>query len=512
MYGAQALVKTLAGCGVRACFANPGTSEMHLVTALDSEPAIRSVLCLFEGVATGAADGYARISGGPAMTLLHLGPGYLNGGANLHNARRAFSPVVNVVGEHATYHRRFDAPLTSDIEGLVKPLSAWTCVAETAADCGPKAAQAYAASFGPPGGNAFLILPADAAWSEGGAVAAPLAGPRLQAPDQAAIEAAARAIKTAKRPALIVNGPALSEHGLSSLARLAAAGINVQAATFATLQRRGARLYGPPRLPYFGEMALGVLDGVDLLLVAGCDHPVAFFAYPDKPSELTPPGAQRLSLGGAETDSAAACAALADVLAAPAAGLAAPVQSFAAPTGVLEPGAIGASLVRHMPEGAIVSDDAVTSGLALFTLTQNARPHDWLFHTGGAIGQGGPMAVGAAVAAPDRKVIALLGDGAAMYTNQFLWTCARENLDVLTIIFANRSYRILNIELARTGAGNPGPVAHNMLSLDNPALDWVKLAQAQGVEAVRVESAAAFDAAFAGLSARRGPALIEAVI
>ncbi len=512
MYGAQALVKTLAGCGVRACFANPGTSEMHLVTALDQEPAIRSVLCLFEGVATGAADGYARVSGLPAMTLLHLGPGFLNGGANLHNARRGFAPTINVVGEHATYHRRFDAPLTSDIEGLIAPLSAWTRVAQTAGDCGPLAAQAYGASFGPPGGNAFLILPADAAWNEGGVVTAPEPAPRLKAPDPARVEAAARAIGAARRPALLVNGAALSEPGLSALARLAAAGVNVQAATFATKQRRGAGRYGPPRLPYFGEMALAALDGVDLLIVAGCDHPVAFFAYPGKPSELTPEGALRLSLGGAETDSAAAVAMLAEAIAAPAAPDVAPAHSFPDPSGALDPTTIGASLARHMPEGAIVSDDAVTSGLALFTLTQNAAPHDWLFHTGGAIGQGGPVAVGASVAAPDRKVIALLGDGAAMYTNQFLWTCARESLDVLTIIFANRSYRILNIELARTGAGNAGPVAQQMLSLDNPPIDWVKLAQAQGVEAVRVADAQSFDRAFAGLCARRGPALIEAVI
>jgi acetolactate synthase I/II/III large subunit len=319
MYGAQALVKTLAACGVRACFANPGTSEMHLVTALDQEPAIRSVLCLFEGVATGAADGFARVSGGPAMTLLHLGPGFLNGGANLHNARRGFAPTINVVGEHATYHRRFDAPLTSDIEGLIAPLSAWTGVAETAAQCGPLAAQAFAASFGPPGGNAFLILPADAAWSEGGAIAAPVAAPGLKTPDAGVIETAARAIAAAKRPALLVNGAALSEPGLSALARLAAAGVNVQAATFAAKQRRGAGLYGPPRLPYFGEMALAALEGVDLLMVAGCNHPVAFFAYPGKPSELTPDGAGRLSLGGAETDSAAIAAMLADAIGAPAA-------------------------------------------------------------------------------------------------------------------------------------------------------------------------------------------------
>jgi len=510
--GADALVRTLADCGVTACFANPGTSEMHLVTALDREPRIRSVLCLFEGVATGAADGFARIAGQPAMTLLHLGPGYLNGGANLHNARRAFSPTINVIGDHAVDHRRFDAPLTSDIEGLVRPLAGWMAIAKTAELCGLRAAEAFAASFGPPGCNAFVILPADAAWGEGGALAPPIRPAALKTPDGSAIAAAAEAIKAAKKPGLIVAGTALSAFGLAGCARLAAAGVLIHTATFPSQQRRGAGLYAPPRLPYFGEMALSALEGVDLLIAAGCDHPVAFFAYPGKPSELTPQGAARLSLGGPETDAALAMHLLADAIGAPEA---APVTAPAlpdAPTGALHPGAIGISLARHMPEDAIVSDDAVTSGLALFTLTETAAPHDWLFHTGGAIGQGGPMAVGAAVAAPHRKVIALLGDGAAMYTIQSLWTMARERLNVATIIFANRSYRILNVELARTGAGNPGPTAAAMLSLDNPAIDFVGLAKSMGVDAVRCETAEDFDRQLARMLAVDGPTLIEAAI
>src|SRR6188474_1085542 len=286
MNGADALIRTFAECGVRTCFANPGTSEMHLVAALDREPRIRSILCLFEGVATGAADGYARITGRPAMTLLHLGPGYLNGAANLHNARRAFAPTINVIGDHATYHRHLDAPLTSDIEALVKPLAAWTDVAAAAADVGPKAAAAYAASLGPPGGNAFLLLPADAAWSEGGALAKPLALPGAERPKN--LETVARAIKAARKPAILVSGDALVEPGLTHAARLHAAGVLVLNDTFATRQRRGGAHFAPLRLPYFAEQTLETLQGVDLLITAGTKHPVAFFAYPGRPSELTP--------------------------------------------------------------------------------------------------------------------------------------------------------------------------------------------------------------------------------
>ena len=317
MNGADSLIRTLADCGVTTCFANPGTSEMHLVTALDREPRIRSVLCLFEGVATGAADGFARMTGRPAMTLLHLGPGYLNGGANLHNARRAFSPTVNVVGDHATYHRHFDAPLTSDIETLVRPLAAWTDVVGSPQEAGAKAAAAFAASFGPPGGNAFLILPADSAWLEGGVVAPPPTPARPLRPS--AIDAVARALKGAKKPALLVNGSALVEPGLSHAARLHAAGVLVLTDTLATRQRRGGAHFVPMRLPYFAEQALAAFDGIDLLVTAGTRDPVAFFAYPGKPSELTPEGVARMSLGGPEIDSAAALEMLADAIGAPAA-------------------------------------------------------------------------------------------------------------------------------------------------------------------------------------------------
>jgi acetolactate synthase-1/2/3 large subunit len=510
--GADALIHTLADCGVTTCFANPGTSEMHLVTALDREPRIRSVLCLFEGVATGAADGFARMAGRPAMTLLHLGPGYLNGAANLHNARRAFSPMVNVIGDHATYHRHLDAPLTSDIEALVRPLAAWTDVVGSPQEAGAKAAAAFAASFGPPAGNAFLLLPADSAWLEGGSIAPRATRTALSPP--AETETAARALRNAKKPAILVNGSALLEPGLSQAARLHAAGVLVVADTFATRQRRGGTHFVPMRMPYFAEQALAALQGVDLLVTAGTRDPVAFFAYPGKPSELTPEGAAGLSLGGPEIDSAAALELLADAIGAPApaAPSIAPAPSPAIVAGPLTPESVGITLARHMPEDCIVSDDSVSAGLAIFPPTTSAAPHDWLFHTGGAIGQGMPMAIGAAIGAPDRPVVALCGDGAAMYTAQSLWTMAREKLDITVVICANRIYRILMVELARTGAGAPGPAAQSMLSLRDPVIDWVKLAEAQGVPAVRCASAEDFDREFARLVVQPGPKLIEAVL
>ena len=511
--GAQALVSALADCGVRACFANPGTSEMHLVTALDGEPRIRSVLCLFEGVATGAADGFARMAGEPAMTLLHLGPGYLNGGANIHNARRANSPMVNVIGDHATGHRKYDAPLASNITGLAAPNSQWIKSVETVASASQLATEAWAASFGPAPGPVSLVLPADSAWEVGVPTSLTLPErPQLRAPDEGQIASAADALATAKKPALLISGTALLEDGLAAAARLQAAGIDVLTDTFVPRQARGEGRFAPDRLQYFGEMALAQLDGCDLLLLAGTKAPVAFFAYPDKPSLLVPEGCETLSLGGADTDAARALDLLADALGARQAAVSAELVLPEAEKGELTPGGIGTAIARHMPENAIVADDGVTGSLAAFLPTATARKHDWLMLTGGAIGMGMPLALGASIAEPDRKVLCLSGDGAGMYTNQALWSMARENADIVTVVFVNHSYRILNIELYRTGAGNPGPVSQNMLNLGHPEIDWVKLAEAQGVKAELAATAEDFDEAIQRGFAHDGPYLIAALV
>ena len=511
--GAEAIIGSLADCGVAACFANPGTSEMHLVTALDREPRIRSVLCLFEGVATGAADGYARMAGVPALTLLHLGPGYLNGGANIHNGRRAFVPMINLIGDHAVTHRQYDAPLASDIAALAAPNSRWLKSVDQVEDAGALAVEAFEASYGPPPGPVSLIMPADVAWTGGATRAAPGGRAGLKTASDDVIEEAGRAITKAKRPAMLVNGTALHAGGAETLRRMEAQGVRVLTDTFMARHVRGGGFYDAARLPYFAEMAVDVLKDVDLLLVAGTKSPVAFFAYPNTPGAFTPVGARTLSLGGPDTDSQDAVARLADWLDAP---MAPRVGGWARP----EPGAgdkfnphtIGLSLAHYLPEGALISDDGVTSGLPIYQAMAAGARHEWLGHTGGAIGQGMPVAVGAAVARPDVKAVCLAGDGAGMYTVQALWTMARERLDVLTIVFVNNAYRILKIELARTGAGNPGPAADGMLSLGNPDIDWVKLSESLGVGAEAVSTCAQFNDALARAVAIRGPRLIACQI
>jgi acetolactate synthase-1/2/3 large subunit len=513
MNGADALIETLVLNGVTACFANPGTSEMQFVSALDRQPTMRPVLCLFEGVATGAADGYGRMADTPACTLLHLGPGYGNGLANLHNARRAYTPIVNVIGDHATYHRQYDAPLNSDIPTIVKPNSVWVKSADSADGVAAVTAEAIAASYGPPGGPVSLILPADAAWTETKTGPAKSVKPVRAAPSGDAVEAVAKAIKAAKKAVVLLGGGASRAEALVQAARLQAAGVRVMVDTFVARQPRGAGVFAPARMQYFGEAALKDLEGVDLMVYAGTTMPVAFFAYPDRPSVLVPEGCETMTLTERAEDSVAGLAALADALGAPAAGPSQPLKlPDAAPTGQLTPQACGQSIARHLPEGAIICDDAVTSGGGVAVPCMTARPHEVLALTGGAIGIGMPLSIGAAVARPDRKVLALSGDGSAMYTVQSLWTMARENLDVTVVVFANHSYRILNIEMGRTGAGNPGPSASKLLDLGDPKIDWAPMARGMGVDAVRCETAEQFEAAFARAMAEPGPHFIEAAI
>jgi acetolactate synthase-1/2/3 large subunit len=513
MNGADAVLQTLADNGVEACFANPGTSEMQFVSALDREPRVRPVLCLFEGVVTGAADGYGRMAGKPAATLLHLGPGYGNGVANSHNGRRAFTPVVNVIGEHATYHRQYDAPLASDIIGLATPNSRWVRMAQTPDNAADLAAEAVFESFGPPGGAASLILPADCAWLEASRKGPVLARPTRRAPSGDVVDAAAKALRAAKKPVMLLGGAACGDdRALRAAGRLSAHGVRVLTDTFVARQPRGAGRFAPDRVQYFAEMAVADLSGADLMVLVDTTQPVAFFAYPAMPSVLVPEGCSVVTLAARGEDGAAAMEALADALGAPLEAIPNGLAQPGAPTGEINAYTVGASLARHMPDETVVSDDAVTSGMPCFLQTKTARPHDWLMLTGGAIGQGIPVAVGAAVACPDRKVVSLNGDGAAMYTLQGLWTMARENLDVTVVVFANHSYRILGVELQRTGAGEPGAAAASLLDLGDPRLDWVSLASGMGLPAVRCETAEGFDAAFAAAMGQQGPTFIEVAL
>jgi acetolactate synthase-1/2/3 large subunit len=514
MNGAESLVLTLAGAGVDTCFSNPGTSEMHFVAALDSISGVRPILGLFEGAVTGMADGYGRMAEKPAATLLHLGPGLANGLANLHNARRASTPIVNIVGDHATYHAQYDAPLASDIAGFARPVSGWIHSSVSAHTVAADGARAVAAAWSPPGQIATLILPADTAWNAAEGPAPALPRPVAAQVSDAAVDRVAQALRSGKKTAILMRGAVLRETGLATAGRIAAAtGARLLCDTFAPRLSRGAGRVAIERIPYFAEQIVETLADVEQLILVGAKPPVSFFAYPGKPSWCLPEGASILHLAHAHEDGESALDALASALGATAARP--PVAAFAlpdAPSGRLNQYTAGQVIARHLPEGAIFSDEGATSSGGVMIATITAAPHDHLPLTGGSIGQGVPLATGAAVAKPDRKVVCLQGDGGAMYTLQALWTQAREKLDVTTVIFANRSYGILNVELARVGARNVGPKALSMLDLHNPELDFVKLAGGMGVEATRAETVEDFDAQFADAMKGKGPRLIEVIL
>ena len=512
MNGAESLVETLAQGGIEVCFANPGTSEMHFVTALDRSP-IRPILALFEGVVTGAADGYGRMAGRPACSLLHLGPGFANGIANLHNARRAATPLLNIVGDHASWHSRYDAPLMSDIMGICRPVSHWLCSTPSARTAAADGARAVAAARAVPGQISTLILPADAAWdqAEGSSPALLVAKP-ASVPD-AAVDRAARALGNGKRTMLLLRGPVLLETGVRAAGRVAAkSGARVAQDFFTARVRRGAGLPAIERIPYFAEEIVQSLVGLEQLILVGAPPPVTFFAYPGKPSWVTPEGCQIITLSHPHEDGTAALTALAEAIGAPREGVPVKLERPEIPDGDLTVMALGQIVARLLPENAVISDEAATSSLGLNLCLPKSAPHDILFLTGGAIGQALPVGTGAAVAVPDRKIVTISGDGGAMYTLQALWTQAREKLDVVTVIAANRSYAILNIELARVGAANAGPKALSMLDIGRPDLDWVALAHGQGVEAERAATCKEFAAAFEDAMKHKGPRLIEAVL
>ena len=508
MNGAESLVHTLLGSGVDTCFANPGTSEMHFVAALDRVPGMRCVLGLFEGVVTGAADGYARMAGRPAATLLHCGPGLANGLANLHNARRANTPIVNCVGDQATYHRPLDAPLTADTEGLARAVSGWVRTASHAREVGRDGAAAVQAARTAPGQIATLILPSDTCWDDGGVPAEALPVPACVQVAPHAIEALARVLRRGEPTLLLLAHGALRAGPLADADRIAqATGARLLAQMSNARIERGQGRVAIERVPYPVDRALHMLAGLRHVVLVGAASPVAFFAYPGKPGSLIPPDAELHVLARPEHDLAAALAALADALDAPRVP-ATPRERLPAATGAVTAEAFARSLAALLPDQAIVVDEAVTFGRALFPDTHAAAPHDWLQLTGGAIGSGLPLATGAAVAAPGRRVVSLEADGSAAYTVQALWTQARERLDVTTVIFANRKYAILLAELAHVGA-NPGRTALDMLDLGDPALDWVRIATGMGVEAARAETMDEFNDLFARSCTVAGPFVIE---
>ena len=514
MNGAECLVRTLVAGGVNVCFANPGTSEMHFVAALDRVEGMRCVLALHEGVATGAADGYARMAERPAATLLHLGPGLANGLSNLHNAMKASTPVVNIVGDHATWHRAYDAPLTSDIEAAARPFSKWVRTSPNAKSVAADGAAAIVAACSPPTGVATLILPGDTAWDMGSGIAQVPPIPERRRVDSKTIEEAVTVLRSGEPTLILLGGVALRQRGLELASKIARkTGAQLSAETFNARMERGAGRVPVDCIPYPVDHAVERLRGFKRIVLAGSKRPVAFFAYPGKPSLLAQPDAQFHTLARPEEDVVHALEWLADELGAN--DCAADVASLDPPapaTGRITDIGIARSVAALMPENAIVVDEGITASRNFFPPTHTAQPHDWLRNMGGSIGIGPPMAVGAAIACPDRKVIALQADGSFMYSVQALWTQAREQLDITTIVFANRAYAILRHELANVGAANVGRKALDMFDLGRPDIDWVSLARGMGVPAVRAETMEEVNRGLElGLSSP-GPFLIEAVM
>jgi acetolactate synthase-1/2/3 large subunit len=514
MNGAESLVQTLLDSGVDTCFANPGTSEMHFVAALDRIPGMRCVLGLFEGVVTGAADGYARMAEKPACTLLHCGPGLANALSNIHNARRARSPMVNIVGDHATYHRQWDAPLTADVEGVARPFSDWVRYGQSSRGIAADGAAAVQAARTAPGQIATLILPADTAWEPSAGPAKPLPVPPRVMPAPQQLETVARVLRAkGAKVLLLLAGPALTEAGQRAAWRIAAAtGCGVLAQMSNARTARGRGRYPVERVPYPVDMALAKLAGYEACILVGAKHPVAFFAYPGKPGSLLPEGCAVHVLARPDQEVLGAIEALAEDVAK---GVAPPAPNGGerprAPGGAITPEGIAATVGALMPEHAIVVDEGVTTGRGFFAATHTAPPHDWLQLTGGSIGEGLPLVLGASIACPDRKVIGLQADGSGMYTVQALWTMARERCDVCVVIFSNRKYAILRHELMNVGA-NPGRTALDMLDLGNPDIDWVKVAEGMGVEGALAPDLDALADLLRGAMGRKGPFLIELLV
>ena len=483
MNGAESLIRTLVNAGIDTCFTNPGTSEMHIVAALDKIADMRCVLGLFEGVVTGAADGYARMAEKPACTLLHLGPGLANGVANLHNASRAQVPIVNLVGQHPAYHLRYDTPLASDIEGIAQPYSKWLRTSLSSSELGRDAADAVVAARTAPGQIATLIVPADVAWTEGGIVAAlpSLAKPRL--PATTTIDGAATLLRSGSPTAILLSGNALYGKGLAAAGRIATAtNANLLAPYSVPRLERGAAVAAVERIQYVREMAVEQLKDFRQMILVGARAPIGYFAQPGKDSVFTSPQCEIYTLANPGEDYVGALEAVESTLSPHRIEMAVEkVQRPSLPSGEITMAGLAAVVGALLPENSIVVDESMTSGRGMMAATRGAPRHDWLGNTGGSIGIALPLAVGAALACPDRQILCLTADGSGMYTLQALWSMAREGLKVTTVVFANHDYAVLKREFSYLDVGSPGPRASAMFEIGRPDIDWVHLAKGMGV-------------------------------
>jgi acetolactate synthase I/II/III large subunit len=513
MNGAHALLETLIESGIEVCFSNPGTSEMHLVTAIGKTDDVRSILCLFEGVVSGAADGYARLTDKPAITLLHLGPGYANSMANLHNAWRARSAIVNIVGDHAVWHHQYDAPLTSDVEAHVKIHSHWYKFTESAEDLSMAGAEAVAEALSGPGRIATLVVPANHAWEPATKSYDRIKPAPLTKVEVSVIDHCVELLTNGLKTALVLGGRALQEDTLELAGRISeATNVTLLGETFPARLQRGVGRVPVARVPYFAEQAIEFLSDFEQLILIGAPAPVAFFAYPGVSSTLFPDNCVVSPLATSDEDILQALTDLAETIGVPDTFAIQAMGEYAILTDKLTPTTVGQIVATRIPENAILVDEGISSGLELFVQTQGAPKHDWLAITGGSIGYGLPVCLGASIACPDRKVVGLQADGSAMYTVQALWSMARENIDVTVVLLNNSSYNILNVELYRTRAGEPNAKTLSMLDLSNPTIEWVKIAQGMGVSATTANTVAEFDQQFSQAMDTPGPHLIEVIL
>ncbi|MEZ5898593.1 MAG: acetolactate synthase large subunit [Hyphomicrobiaceae bacterium] len=511
MNGAEVLIATAIREGIDVCFANPGTTELPLVLALDSVPGLRGILCLHENVATGAADGYARMASRPAICLLHLGPGFANGWTNLHNARRASTPVLNIIGQHITWHLPSDPLLASNIEQIASSVSSYVKEVRDPQAVAADVANAIAFAKSNGGCIATVIIPHDVQTAGVETVIAPTCDPKQRTFSADQVGQAARALKSEKA-AMLLGGEALSEVGLRLAGRIAAAsGADLICDTFFARMERGGDLPLATKLPYFPDQALALTRQYSRIITAGTRRPVAFFGQPGLPGYMTSEE-QTVALAGPTDDTLGALTALAAELNAPDAAFRPPSQRPEMPRGKLNSQSVSAAIARLQPENCIVMDEALTVGVPYFEASKSSPRFTHLMLTGGAIGEGPSAATGAAVACPERKVINFQSDGCGAYSVQAFWTQARENLDVVTIIGSNRSYNILNVELQRAGVMQPGPVARSMAALDEPFLNWVKVGEGFGVPGVAVDTAERLVHALERALAEEGPRLIEAIM
>ena len=513
MNGAQAMLRTAANAGVEVCFANPGTSEIHLVAALDEIPGVRGVLAQFEGVATGAADGYGRMTGKPALTLVHLGPGFANGFANLHNARRGRTPLVNVIGHHPTWHRNYDPPLNTEVESLVRAVSDWQRTAASAEHISRDMADAISAARRHPGQIATLIVPTDCQWNEAyGPIVEPTPPPAaLVGPE--AVDRARIATSKGERTMLMLGSSGFTEAAQREAARVQAkTGCRLAAETFCGRMERGPRLPLLPRVPYFPEQAVEFFRGVDTVVLAGALDPVAFFGYEGGVSRLIPESTDVVVLSHPTEDSGHGLRELAGALGAKEEPPARSVERPPAPAGPIGVRVAAQAIAATLPEQAIVMDEGITAGAGFYPATMSAPAHTYLQENGGAIGMGLPASLGAAIACPDRKVLNLEGDGSGLYTIQALWSQVREGVDVVNLVFANDVYRILQVELHRAGVEELGPQSVNLTDLSGPRVEWLDLARGFGMPAVQARTGEELTEALERGFAEPGPCLIEAMV